>query len=113
MSTKFKGEYKMNRKFVYKTKKVCASQIKLELHDNIIRNVEFAGGCSGNTQGIGKLVAGMDVDEVIEKLKGIRCKSRETSCPDQLSVALEAIRNSEEEATEQENNTKFTKEELL
>ena len=74
--------------YSYKTSGVCSSTINLEIEDNIIKNIEFIGGCSGNLQGIGSLVKGMSVDEVITKLKGIDCRSRGTSCPDQLSKAL-------------------------
>lgn len=76
--------------YSYKTSGVCSSTINLEIEDNIIKNVEFVGGCSGNLQGIGSLVKGMSVDEVITKLQGIDCRSRGTSCPDQLSKALTA-----------------------
>lgn len=67
---------------------VCSRRILVELEDNIIRSVRFEGGCSGNTQGIARLVAGMDVDEAITRLEGIRCGMKPTSCPDQLSQAL-------------------------
>jgi uncharacterized protein (TIGR03905 family) len=74
--------------FSYKTSGVCSSTINLEIKDNIVKDVEFIGGCSGNLLGIRHLVKGMPVDEVIKKLNGIDCKSRGTSCPDQLSKAL-------------------------
>jgi len=74
--------------FSYQTSGVCSRTINLEIINNIVEGVEFIGGCSGNLMGIGHLVKGMPVDEVIEKLKGINCKSRGTSCPDQLSKAL-------------------------
>lgn len=74
--------------YSYKTSGVCSSTINLEIEDNIIKNVEFIGGCSGNLQGIGSLVKGMTVDEVITRLQGIDCRNRGTSCPDQLSKAL-------------------------
>lgn len=73
----------------YKTKGVCARAIEFELDaDHKVHNVNFVGGCSGNTQGIASLVEGMDAAEVIERLKGIRCGGKGTSCPDQLSNAL-------------------------
>lgn len=78
--------------FSYKTSGVCSRTINLEIKNNIVEDVEFIGGCSGNLLGIGHLVKGMTVDEVIEKLKGIDCKSKGTSCPDQLSKALLAWR---------------------
>lgn len=74
--------------FSYKTSGVCSSKINLEIDNNIIKSVEFIGGCSGNLSGIGHLVRNMNVDDVIEKLKGITCGNKSTSCPDQLSKAL-------------------------
>lgn len=74
---------------VYKTKGVCSRSIELELDGDTIKSVKFNGGCNGNTQGIASLVQGMNVDEVINKLKGTDCNGRGTSCPDQLARALE------------------------
>lgn len=74
--------------YSYRTSGVCSSTINLEIIDNVVKNVEFVGGCAGNLLGIGHLVKGMTVDEVIDRLKGIDCKNRGTSCPDQLSKAL-------------------------
>lgn len=74
--------------YSYKTSGVCASTINLEIEENIIKSVEFIGGCSGNLQGIGQLVTGMNVDDVITKLTDIHCKTKPTSCPDQLAKAL-------------------------
>lgn len=72
-------------------KGVCSRNITVELSDDgVIENVSFLGGCSGNTQGISALVKGMKADEAISRLKGINCGGRGTSCPDQLSKALEA-----------------------
>ena len=76
-------------KFNYKTKGVCSNTFEFEVEDNIVKNVTVYGGCHGNLQGISALVEGMDVDEVIRRLKGIRCGYKDTSCPDQLSKALE------------------------
>jgi uncharacterized protein (TIGR03905 family) len=77
----------------YKTKDVCSSKIKIVVNDNNkIESVEFVGGCSGNASGISKLVAGLDVDEVIKKLKGTICGYKRTSCPDQLAKALEEMK---------------------
>lgn len=73
---------------IYKTKGVCSQAINLEIDNNIIKSVEFVGGCSGNTQGVSRLVEGMDVDEAIKRIEGIRCGARSTSCPDQLAKAL-------------------------
>lgn len=76
----------------YKTSGTCSSAIDFEVEDGIVRNVKFIGGCNGNTQGISKLVEGMPVDEVINRLEGIRCGFKSTSCPDQLSKALKEWR---------------------
>lgn len=73
---------------VYKTKGVCSSAIEFEIEDDIIKDIQFRGGCQGNTTGVATLVKGMAVDEVIERLSGIQCGFRGTSCPDQLSKAL-------------------------
>ncbi|MCD7905269.1 MAG: TIGR03905 family TSCPD domain-containing protein [Clostridiales bacterium] len=73
----------------YKTRGVCSTQIHFDVEDNKIYNVKFTGGCNGNTQGVARLAEGMDVDETISRLKGIKCGFRPTSCPDQLARALE------------------------
>ena len=67
---------------------VCSKQIVFDVEDGIVNNVKFIGGCSGNTQGVGALAKEMQVNEVIERLQGIRCGARPTSCPDQLAKAL-------------------------
>ncbi len=66
----------------------CSRQITVEVEDGIIRNVEFLGGCDGNTKGIMSLVRGMKAEEVIARCKGIDCRGKGTSCPDQLAQAL-------------------------
>ena len=76
----------------YKTSGVCSRQIDFELDGDIVRNVRFVGGCNGNLQGIGRLVEGMKIDEVIEKLEGIDCNGKGTSCHDQLAKALKAYK---------------------
>ena len=76
----------------YKTKGVCSRTIHIEEENGIIKNVRFEGGCSGNTQGVAALAKGMPVDEVIDRLKGIRCGFKNTSCPDQLAEALKTMR---------------------
>ena len=81
-------------KYTYIPRGVCSRMIELEINDNKIRSCRFLGGCNGNLQGIGKLVADMDVDEAIKKLEGIDCGGRGTSCPDQLARALKAARES-------------------
>lgn len=79
---------------VYKTHGTCSSQISFDVIDNKVHNVKFTGGCNGNTQGVAALVEGMDVNEAISRMEGIRCGFRPTSCPDQLATALkEAIAN--------------------
>lgn len=72
----------------YRTKGTCSSEILVELDGTTIKSVQFTGGCSGNLQGIGALVRGMDVDEAIRRCMGIRCGTKSTSCPDQLAKAL-------------------------
>ncbi len=78
----------------YRTTGTCARTINFEIDDNKVKNVEFLGGCAGNTNGISKLVENMDIDEVIDRLKGIQCRNN-TSCPDQLAKALEAYKNTQ------------------
>lgn len=75
--------------YEYKTKGTCSQRILFEIEDGKVHNVTYIGGCHGNLQGISSLVEGMSVDEVIVKLKGIRCGMKATSCPDQLANALE------------------------
>ncbi|WP_124067874.1 TIGR03905 family TSCPD domain-containing protein [Clostridium sp. E02] len=72
----------------FKTNGVCSKEIKFEVDGNKVTNVQFVGGCSGNTQGVSRLVEGMDVNEAITRLEGIKCGFRPSSCPDQLSQAL-------------------------
>ena len=74
--------------YEYKTTGTCAGKIAIEVDGDTVKSVRFIGGCPGNTQGVAKLVEGMKVDEVIEKLQGIRCGLKATSCPDQLAKAL-------------------------
>ena len=64
----------------------------LDVDGELVKDVRFIGGCNGNTQGVATLVKGMKIDDVIAKLKGIDCNSRGTSCPDQLAVALEKVK---------------------
>ncbi len=74
--------------FEYKTKGTCSQHILFEIEDNKLKNVQFIGGCNGNLKGIGSLVDGMSVDEVITRLEGTTCGMKATSCPDQLAQAL-------------------------
>lgn len=76
----------------YKPNGVCSSSIDIEVDGDIIRSVKFTGGCNGNLQGISRLVEGMQVEDAISRLKGIRCGFKNTSCPDQLAQALESIK---------------------
>ena len=76
----------------YVPKGVCSRQIQFKLDGDIVRDVKYTGGCNGNLQGISKLVEGMKIDEVIEKLEGIDCNGKGTSCPDQLAKALKAYK---------------------
>ena len=77
----------------YKTRGVCARAISFDIEDNIVKNIKFTGGCSGNTQGVAKLAEGMTTDEIIARLSGIRCGFKGTSCPDQLAKAVaEAVK---------------------
>ena len=77
----------------YRTSGVCASRIEIDIEDNIICRVAFRGGCAGNTQGVAALIQGMEVDEAIRRLSGIRCGFKATSCPDQLAKALQAFKD--------------------
>lgn len=74
---------------------VCSRQYDIEVEDNIIKDIHIIGGCNGNLQGISKLIIGHNIDDVVSKLEGIRCGGKPTSCPDQISKALKAIKNKE------------------
>lgn len=73
---------------IYKTQGVCSREIHYEVENGIIKKVNFIGGCPGNLQAVGRLVEGLQVEAAIEKLKGIQCGDKDTSCPDQLAMAL-------------------------
>lgn len=73
---------------VQTSRAVCAQAIRIELEGDIVRSVEFAGGCHGNTQGVAALSKGMKVSEVISRIEGLNCHGKGTSCPDQLAKAL-------------------------
>lgn len=75
-------------KYSYKTNGTCSREIYFEIEDGKVKNVEFLGGCNGNLKGIGSLVDGMNVDDVIARLEGTTCGMKSTSCPDQLATAL-------------------------
>ena len=74
--------------FTYKTSGTCSREIHFEVVDGKVKNVRFVGGCNGNLKGIGALVEGMDINDVIARVEGISCGGRPTSCPDQLACAL-------------------------
>ena len=73
----------------FKPSGVCAKEMSFDIIDNKIKNLNFVNGCPGNLIGLSKLIDGMDIDEVIEKLRGVDCRGKATSCPDQLSKVLE------------------------
>lgn len=78
----------------FKTSGVCSSQILFDVNGDIIKSVQFVGGCSGNTQGVARLVEGMKVQDAIDRLDGIKCGFKSTSCPDQLAKALKEYKES-------------------
>ena len=80
--------------FQYNTHGVCAKAIYFDIEDNKLKNVSYLGGCNGNLKGIGALVEGMEIDEVINRVEGITCGMKKTSCPDQLAQALKAYKES-------------------
>ena len=77
--------------FTFRPQGVCSQLIEIETEGNIIQDVRFTGGCNGNLQGISELLKGMTVENAIDRLSGIRCGFKDTSCPDQLSRALKAM----------------------
>ncbi len=83
--------------YSYKTSGTCSRQIDVELDGDIIKSVQFYGGCNGNLQGMSKIVVGKTVDEVVQALSGIRCGMRPTSCPDQLAKALRAAQEAQQD----------------
>ena len=80
----------MEKHIEYKTHGTCSRTILIDIEDGIVKNCAFVGGCPGNTVGVAALVKGMRVEEAIERLEGIRCGSKPTSCPDQLAKALKS-----------------------
>jgi uncharacterized protein (TIGR03905 family) len=81
---------------IYKTKGTCSSAIEFEVEDGILKDIQFHGGCQGNTTGVAILANGLPIDEVIDKLSGVQCGFRGTSCPDQLSKALIAYKEQQQ-----------------
>lgn len=74
--------------YSYRTSGVCSSQIEFTIEEGILKNIHFTGGCNGNLSGIAKLCEGQPAEEVLQKLEGVKCNTKSTSCPDQLSKAL-------------------------
>lgn len=86
----------MSKSFSYPNKGTCSKETHIVLNDDhTIESIEVIGGCNGNLKGIGALVEGMDVDEVISRTQGITCGMKPTSCPDQLAQALEQVKNAQ------------------
>lgn len=81
--------------YTYRPRGVCSQLMEVEVEDGKIRRVQVLGGCDGNLQGISRLVVGMDVEEAISRMEGIRCGGKPTSCPNQLAQALKACRAGE------------------
>lgn len=77
--------------YEFTTSGVCARKILIEMDGETIKNVQYVGGCSGNTQGVAALAKGMNAKDYIERCKGIKCGFKSTSCPDQLAIALQEI----------------------
>lgn len=84
-------------KYHYKTQGTCSTDIDLDIENGVLKEVRYTGGCNGNLQGIAALVKGMRVDDVIARLEGIRCGSKATSFPDQLSKALRVLQAAQSE----------------
>ena len=78
--------------YEYKTSGVCSQRIFFEVEGNKVKNVQFVGGCNGTLKGIAALVEGMDIDDVIARVEGVKCGMKATSCPDQLAQALKTAK---------------------
>ncbi len=78
----------------YTPRGVCARAFQIEVEDGKVQSVRVQGGCSGNLQGVAALLKGMPVEEAIQRMEGIRCGTKQTSCPDQLAQALKTVRDS-------------------
>lgn len=81
--------------YIYKPQGVCSTQMIINVDNNIVKDIKINNGCDGNLKGISKLLIGMNIDEVIKKLKGVTCGLKRTSCPDQIATALEKIKSGE------------------
>jgi uncharacterized protein (TIGR03905 family) len=84
--------------YEYTTQGTCSSKIRFDIRDNKVCDVAFQGGCNGNLNGISILVEGMDANELVKKLTGVRCGSKNTSCPDQLATAIKLAVEAEAKA---------------
>ena len=81
----------MSKTYQYRPQGVCSQLMEITVNDDVLEDVKVLGGCSGNLQGIASLVRGMKVKDIIQRLEGIRCGGKATSCPDQLAQALKAL----------------------
>lgn len=88
-----KGVLKME--YIYNPQGVCSTKMIINVENNIVKDIKINNGCDGNLKGISKLLIGMNIDDVIQKLKGTTCGFKRTSCPDQIATALEKIKNGE------------------
>lgn len=86
----------MKKRIEYKTSGTCSRMVVVEIDDGVVTDCSFVGGCAGNTVGVATLVKGMKAEEAVNRLKGIRCGFKPTSCPDQLARAIEKALSSEE-----------------
>ncbi len=89
--------------YIYKTRGVCSRSISVELEGRVIKQVRFVGGCDGNLKGLSQLVAGMDLETVIERVRDVRCENKPTSCPAQLAIALQQAWEAERKKNESRN----------
>ncbi len=85
----------MKKRYTYKNRGTCSSEVSFSLEDGVISEVSFRGGCNGNLQGLSKLAEGMNAEELTQRLSGIRCGMKPTSCPDQLAKAVTAALSEE------------------
>ena len=81
----------MVKTYQYRPQGVCSNLMEISVEDGVIRDVNIAGGCSGNSQGISALVRGMKVEDAVSRMEGIKCGMKDTSCPDQLAKALKQV----------------------
>lgn len=80
-------------KFIYQTKGVCSREMHFEIEGDVVKSLEVIGGCAGNLMGISRIIQNKSIDEVVEAFKGVRCGTKDTSCPDQIAKALLQYRN--------------------